>query len=54
MKTEDLAVLVREMRDAQKAYFKERSPQQLSVSKELERRVDKVVADILDKQTKMF
>lgn len=54
MKIDDLAKLVREMREAQRSYFTERSPQWLSKAKELERRVDRAVADVLDKQGKLF
>ncbi len=54
MKLDELALLVRQMRDAQRTYFRERSPQALSTSKELERRIDRVVADVLDKQPKLF
>jgi hypothetical protein len=42
------------MRDAQKSFFRDRSQQWLSKSKELERRVDKEVADILESQGKLF
>lgn len=51
---DELATLVRQMRDAQKTYFRERSPQALNYSKELERRVDKAVSDVLDKQVELF
>ena len=54
MTATDLAELVRQMRTAQKTYFRERSPQCLSVSKELERRVDKAVSDVLEKQGRLF
>ena len=54
MKLDELAQLVLQMRNAQRTYFRERSPQALSVSKELERRIDRVVADVLDKQPKLF
>ena len=54
MTLDELARLVRQMRDAQRAYFRERSPQALSVSKELERRIDRAVANILDTQPRLF
>lgn len=54
MKVHELAELVRQMRDAQKSYFRERSPQWLSQSKELERRVDRAVSDVLDRQGTLF
>ena len=54
MKLKELAELVKQMRQAQRQYFKERSPQWLSQARELERRVDKAIADIQDKQKKLF
>ena len=54
MKVDELAELVRQMRDAQKKYFKEREPLALSMARELERRVDKAVTDTLDQQGKLF
>jgi arsenate reductase-like glutaredoxin family protein len=54
MTLDELAALVRQMRQAQNEYFRERSPQYLNLSKELERRVDRAVADILDKQGTLF
>ena len=54
MKIDELARLVRQMRDAQRTYFRERSPQSLSFAKELERRIDRAVSDVLDKQAKLF
>ena len=54
MKLDELAELVRQMRDAQSNYFRERSPQWLSTARELERRVDRAVVDILDSQKKLF
>lgn len=54
MKVEQLAELVRQMRDAQRNYFSERSPQWLSTAKELERRVDAAVKEVLDSQMKLF
>lgn len=54
MSIDDLAQLVRDMRQAQCTYFRDRSPQALSRSKELERRVDRAVSEVLDKQPKLF
>lgn len=53
-KIDELAALVQQMRTAQNDYFRERSPQYLSRSKELERRVDKTVAEVLNKQGNLF
>lgn len=50
----ELAELVRQMREAQRLYFRERSPQALSVAKELERRVDRAVDEVLNEQPKLF
>ena len=50
----NLAELVKEMRNAQKCYFRERSPQWLSTAKELERRVDAEVKKLLDSQKELF
>jgi len=41
---------VKQMRAAQKAYFRERSPQYLNQRKQLERQVDKLIADLDDTQ----
>jgi phosphate uptake regulator len=54
VKIKELAQLVKQMREAQRQYFKERSPQWLSTAKELERRVDKEVMQILDSQKELF
>ena len=54
MNTKQLAELVKQMRDAQRLFFKERSPQQLNFARELERRVDKEVGHILDSQKELF
>jgi len=62
MKANELAALVKQMRDMQKKYFslcrnpyaKEDAQATLSHSKELERRVDRVCEMILDKQPKLF
>lgn len=40
---DDFATLVKQMRRAQKRYFRERSPQTLNESKDLERRVDRAL-----------
>ncbi len=54
MKTDELIALVEEMRTEQKAYFRTREPIHLSHSKELERRVDRAIAEFKDKQGKLF
>ncbi len=48
MTLEELAKLGRSMRDAQRKYFRDRSPQNLNVSKDWERRLDAAVAEVLD------
>lgn len=47
-------LLVQEMRDAQKAYFRTRNPTHLEMSKQLEKQVDRMVREILDDQSKLF
>ena len=60
MRIHELAELVKEMRAAQKEFFRtdpsdqDRRRDAVSRSKELERRVDRVVGDILDQQARMF
>jgi len=54
-----LAELVREMRHQQKGFFlaprgSDKRAECLSISKELERRVDREVEEILDRQPKLF
>jgi hypothetical protein len=47
--------LVREMRNAQKEYFKTRDKNVLQRSKELERKVDSFLAQqVINQQTKLF
>ena len=46
--------LVREMRKAQKEYFRTRSKDLLNRSKQLERMVDAELQSINDKQTSLF
>ena len=49
--------LVKQMREAQKEYFKTRSAQALDTSRRLEREVDKYIKtgdDYLNLQTKLF
>jgi hypothetical protein len=48
--THDVAGLGKEMRDKQKEYFRTRKPDVLEESKELERRFDAVVSQVLDPQ----
>lgn len=45
---------VSEMRNAQKEYFKTRSPDWLNRSKSLEREVDKMIHDLNDPQGDLF
>ena len=60
MKLGEYAQLVKEMRAAQKEFFRTprddeaRRRDTVSRSKELERRVDRATEDILDTQAKMF
>jgi Na+/phosphate symporter len=49
-----LIELVREMRAAQKEYFKKRSKDVLNRSKELERKVDNYIQSIINTQQKLF
>lgn len=51
---ENLAELVRLMRDTQKAYFKTRDTNALNESKALERQVDAAIARVLSKQGAML
>jgi len=50
----DFIELVRQMRQAQRAYFRDRSPAALARSKELERAVDRAIAAALTTQPKLF
>lgn len=45
MNVQEFIDLVKEMRAAQKAYFKRQSPSNMLISMELERRVDKALAE---------
>ena len=54
MTTADFIDLIRQMRDAQKAYFSERSKKQMSIAMELERRVDAELARMKDGQKELF
>ena len=54
MKLEEFVSLVDQMRSAQRNYFRTRSHDVLSQSKELERRVDKAIADHKNKQKELF
>ena len=47
MTTKDLAMLVYNMRKAQRTYFRERRQADLQTSKDLEKQVDQAVAAIL-------
>ena len=46
----DYAILVREMRSAQKDYFSTRTRTALSLAKELEQRVDRVTLQLIGEQ----
>jgi flagellar basal body-associated protein FliL len=48
MTTLELARRVKAVRDAQKAYFRDRTGEDLEESKRLERELDKIVKEILD------
>jgi hypothetical protein len=48
MTLQQLARLAREMREAQRIYFRSRTPEALERSKSLERRLDVAVKEILD------
>jgi hypothetical protein len=50
MTTTELAELAKRMRDKQKEYFRTRSTAVLEESKELERRFDAAVSEVLDPQ----
>ena len=50
----EVAQLVRDMRDAQKTFFRNSSTMALSNAKALERRVDELVSEVLDDQLKLF
>lgn len=43
-----LAMLVRDVRAAQKRYFRERTTDALTASKSLESKLDRMAADVLD------
>lgn len=45
---EELAGLARRMREAQRRYFRERTPGSLEESKRLERELDRATAEVLD------
>lgn len=51
---EAFAELVRQMREAQSRYFRDCSSQALNHARELERRVDRACAHILDAQRELF
>lgn len=46
----EFAILVKEMRDCQKKYFRSRLRDALNQSKELEREVDQAIKEILNPQ----
>ncbi len=52
MDPKDLAKLVRRMRQAQRDYFRDRTPSLLAASKALERELDDLIVALLDDETK--
>ena len=50
----EFVALVASMREAQKAYFKRRSPSDLDRPRSLEREVDHALKDMRDDQPKLF
>lgn len=54
MTLDELAKLVKEMREKQREYFRTRNASILRESKDLERRVDRAVEEISDKQERLF
>jgi hypothetical protein len=54
MKADDFYTLVAEMRTAQRDYFRTRSTEALSRSKELERKVDNAIKGFVTGQTSLF
>lgn len=50
MTLQELAKLASSVRDAQRRYFRDRSPQNLNMSKDWERRLDAAVQEILEPQ----
>ncbi len=51
MTTEELARLAKQVRDAQKRYFRTRTPSDLRESKDHERRLDAAITAVLDPPT---
>lgn len=51
MDVDTLVLLVKNMRDAQKTYFRDRQPSKLNESKDWERRVDVALKAILEPET---
>lgn len=45
---------VKEMREAQKAYFRTRQPEALKESKMIEKEIDEILIEIQSGQTKLF
>lgn len=48
MKAKDFITLVKEMRDAQKKYFKQRGQANMLASMEIEKRVDRAILEGID------
>lgn len=54
MTTTQLAQIVQDMRRAQKKFFDTRDPYYLKTSKELEKKVDRAVEDVLNPKIDLF
>lgn len=54
MTLDEFAALVTKMRDAQRAYFRHRRPEDMQLAKDLERQVDAAIAAHNDKQRPLF
>jgi hypothetical protein len=54
MRTDEFVSLVKDMRQAQKTYFKTRRLDDLAASKKLEAAVDKAVQEVEDGQQSLF
>lgn len=53
-KLNELAALVKEMRESQTSFFRSKHRNHLDRSRELEAKVDNLVKEILDTQIKLF
>ncbi len=54
MNIQELARLVHDMRNAQQTFFRDRSRQAIDRAKQLEKQVDRAIADILSQQPRLF